>query len=72
MKVRRSPFRSHFQRLGAAMRPDQLGKVAPIRLVAGAAAFRREVELIPPLELGLWWEWLLVGFTAADQAAADG
>ena len=50
--------------------PDQLRKVVPMRLVADAPAFRREVELIPPLELGLGWERLLVGLTAADQVAA--
>src|SRR5918992_2545986 len=52
--------------------PDQPRKLTPIGLVAGAAAFRREVELIPPLELGLGWERLLVGLTAADQVPAHG
>src|SRR3954447_8346728 len=50
--------------------PDQPRKLLPISLVAGAATFRREVELIPPLQLGLWWQGLLVRLTTADQVAA--
>ena len=50
--------------------PDQLRKIPPIRLVAGAAAFRGEVELIPPLELRFRWQGLLVRVAAADQVAA--
>jgi hypothetical protein len=33
--------------------PDQLVKVIPVFLVADAAAFRGEIELVPPFELGL-------------------
>ena len=50
--------------------PDQPRKLPPIGLVADAAAFGREVELIPPLELGLGWQRLLVRLPAADQVAA--
>src|SRR5262249_46155671 len=51
--------------------PDQPGKLAPVRVVAGPAAFGGEVELVPPLELGAGRERQLAGGLAADQIAAD-
>ena len=33
--------------------PNELRKVVPVFVVAGLAAFRREIELVPPLELSL-------------------
>ena len=50
--------------------PDQLGKIVPVVLVAGAAAFGGKIILIPPLQLGLGRQRLLAGFLAADQVAA--
>src|SRR5919204_2018622 len=50
--------------------PDEPGEVVPVLLVAGAAAFGREVELVPPLQLSGWRQRLLVGLLAADQVAA--
>src|SRR5262249_36298006 len=35
--------------------PDQLREIAPIFVVADTAALRREVILIPPLQLGRRW-----------------
>ena len=39
-------------------------------VVAGPAAFGGEVELVPPRELGWWWQRRLVGRLVADQVAA--
>src|SRR6516164_4846991 len=50
--------------------PDQLREIVTILVVAGAAALGREIELIPPLQLGLWRQRHLAGFLAADQIAA--
>src|SRR5215212_7504330 len=36
------------------------------------AAFRGKVILVPPLELSLWRQRQLVGFTAADQITTHG
>src|SRR3979490_2157270 len=52
--------------------PDELGKIVPVFLVAGPAAFRGEIILVPPLQLSLWRQRHLVGFTAADQITAYG
>src|SRR5262249_30718785 len=52
--------------------PDELGKIAPVFVVAGAAAFRREIILVPPLQLGFWRQGRLAGLLAADQISADG
>ena len=50
--------------------PDQLGKIVPVLVVAGAAAFGREIILIPPLQFGFWRQRHLAGLLAADQIAA--
>ena len=52
--------------------PDELRKVVPVLVVAGAAAFGGEIVLIPPLELRLRRQRHLAGFLAADQVAAHG
>jgi hypothetical protein len=49
--------------------PDEPGKVAPVLLVPGPPAFRGEVVLVPPLELGLGRQRRLVGFATTDQIA---
>ena len=49
-----------------------LAKSCRYLLVAGPAAFRGEVVLVPPCELGLRRQRHLVGFLAADQVAAHG
>ncbi len=36
--------------------PDELRKVTPVLVVAGSAAFRGEVILVPPLVLRLRWQ----------------
>jgi hypothetical protein len=41
-------------------------------VIARPAALRGEVELVPPCELGLRWQRLLVGFRTAEQIAAHG
>jgi len=38
--------------------------------VAGAAALRRKIKLVPPIKLSLWRQRHLVGFTVADQKRA--
>ena len=48
--IERRVVEAPFRRRGL---PDQLRELVPVLLVAGAAALRREVELIPPLQLGL-------------------
>src|SRR3954469_15302841 len=50
--------------------PDELVKVTPVFFVAGTAALRREVKLVPPFEFGLRRQRHLVRFRAADQVAA--
>ncbi len=51
--------------------PDQANEVAGIRGVTRTAAFRREVELIPPGKFRPGRKWLFVDFLTADQIAAD-
>jgi hypothetical protein len=50
--------------------PDQLGKIAGIFVVAGPAAFRGEIVLVPPRKLGLRRQWRAVRCLTADQIAA--
>src|SRR5204863_9513061 len=52
--------------------PDELRKVVPVLLVAGPAAFRGKVILVPPLEFSLRWQRYLAGLLAADQIPAHG
>src|SRR6266536_626599 len=52
--------------------PDELGELAPIFVVAGPAAFRSKIILVPPLELGFWRQWHLASFLLADQISAHG
>src|SRR6185295_2482142 len=58
--------------LGRSLPPDQLIEVMPVLLVADPAAFRGEIELVPPLELGLGRQRHFAGFLVADQVSADG
>src|SRR5207247_6589648 len=51
--------------------PDEFGELAPVLLVSRAPALRGEIELIPPLELGLGWQRHLPCRMAADQITAD-
>src|ERR1044072_7597781 len=41
-------------------------------VVAGAAAFRGEVELVPPFELGFRWQWHPVRLLAPDEITTHG
>ena len=50
--------------------PNELRKLVAVFFVARAPAFRREVVLVPPLELRLWRQRHLVCFAAADQIPA--
>ena len=50
--------------------PDEPVEVAPVTLIARLAAFGGEVILVPPRELRLWRQRLLVGRLAADKIAA--
>jgi hypothetical protein len=34
--------------------PNELGKIMPVFVVAGAAAFGGKIKLVPPLQFGLW------------------
>src|SRR5258708_838845 len=52
--------------------PNELRKVVPVLLVAGPAAFRGKIILVPPFELSLWRQRHLAGFLAADQITAHG
>src|SRR6516164_5209173 len=52
--------------------PNELRKVVQIFAVAGPAAFRGEIILVPPFELSLRRQRYLAGFLAADQIAAHG
>ena len=45
--------------------PNELRKIAPVFVVAGPAAFRGKIKLVPPMELSLWRQWHLAGFPAA-------
>ena len=58
--------------LGRCDLPNELRKLVAVFFVARAPAFRREVGLIPPLELRLWRQRHPVCFAAADQIPADG
>src|SRR5262249_10370867 len=40
--------------------PDELGKFAPVLLVASLTARGGEIKLVPPGEFGLWRQWHLV------------
>src|SRR5205823_15086182 len=51
--------------------PYQLGKLPPVFVIAGLAAIRGEVKLVPPLQFGTWRQRHLAGLLAADQVAAD-
>ena len=51
--------------LGRSDLPDELGKVVPVLLVAGPAAFGGKIILVPPLVFSLWRQRHLVGFLAA-------
>ena len=57
-----------FRRRGS---PDQPRELAPVPLVARAAALGGEVVLVPPLQLRLWRQGQLAGGLASDQVAAD-
>src|SRR5262245_66497849 len=50
--------------------PDELRKVVPVLVIARAAAFGGEIELVPPFELGLRRQRHLARCLAADQIAA--
>jgi hypothetical protein len=50
--------------------PDELGKVVPVLVVAGTAALRRKIILVPSLELSLWRQWQLADFLVTDQITA--
>src|SRR5882724_5256012 len=52
--------------------PDELGKIVPVFLVAGAAAVRGKIVLVPPFELSLWRQRHPADFLAADQITAHG
>src|SRR6476661_4535062 len=65
--IERSVVEVPFRR---SLLPNELGKIVPVFLVAGLTAFRGKIELIPPLELSLWWQRHLAGFLAADQITA--
>jgi hypothetical protein len=52
--------------------PNELRKVVPVFIVAGPAAFRGKIILVPPLELSLWRQRHLAGLLAADQVPAHG
>src|SRR4051794_32767856 len=51
---------------------NELIKIVPVLLVAGPAAFRGEIILVPPMELSLGRQRHLVGFTATDQISTHG
>src|SRR5580658_9230957 len=51
--------------------PDELRKIVPVFVITCAPSFCRKIKLVPPLELGVWWQRRLPGFLAADQIAAD-
>src|SRR2546425_3114494 len=50
--------------------PDELREILSIPFVAGAAALRREIVLIPPLKLGVSRQRGFAGCLSADQIAA--
>src|SRR5260370_40795069 len=50
--------------------PNELRKVVPVCIVAGPAAFRGKIKLVPPCELSLWRQRHLAGLLAADQIPA--
>src|SRR5438874_1932457 len=47
--------------------PDEPRKRRAVLVVPGAATVRGEVVLVPPLELGLRWQWQSVPFAASNQ-----
>src|SRR4029079_10286182 len=52
--------------------PDQPVEVVAVLLIADPAAFGREIELVPPLQLRLGRQRHLAGLLIADQISADG
>src|SRR6202008_205249 len=52
--------------------PNELREVVPVSVVAGPAALRGKVVLVPPFELRLWRQRHLAGFLTADQITAHG
>ena len=50
--------------------PDELRKIVPVFVVAGAAAVRGKIVLVPPLELTLWRQRHPADFLAADRITA--
>src|SRR5271165_7547806 len=52
--------------------PNESGKIISVFLVAGPAALRGEIILVPPLVLSLRRQRHLVGFWAGDQITAQG
>jgi hypothetical protein len=50
--------------------PNKLRKVVPVFVVARPAAFRGEIVLVPPLQLGGWRQWRLACFLAATISTA--
>src|ERR1700678_3257246 len=50
--------------------PDEPREIAPVFVVADAAAFRGEIKLVPPLQLSLRRQRRLVRCLAADQITA--
>ena len=36
--------------------PNELGKIAPVFVVAGPPALRGKIKLVPPLQLSAWWQ----------------
>jgi len=51
--------------------PNELRKVVPVFVVAGAAAFGGKIILVPSLELSVGRQWHPVDFLAADDIIAD-
>src|ERR1700733_9301617 len=51
--------------------PDQLREVVPVFLITLLAALGREIELVPPLQLGRRWQRQLAGLLTREQIAAD-
>src|SRR5882757_3239365 len=52
--------------------PNQLREIVPVIFITLPTALGGEIELIPPLELGLWRQRLLAGLLSADQVTTHG
>src|SRR5262245_17361527 len=52
--IKRSVIELPFRR---SRLPNELGKIVPVLVVACPAAFRGEIILVPPCELGRWRQW---------------